>query len=498
MDLNSLPTEILGIILGHLIEPIDPEWEPEKFKIEPIRQARFVCRKWNTLASAHLFGTVHLVHHGMDPAELGSRLHLMPNPAFWHWDQMIDKIPLVRQTARCAVIYSCPDELDQDSDFASWYEWILRGRYPEYLNAIKRIADLPNLNAIEVRFSRHWLESGSEQMLPDIIEPSQARERTCKAVFQAIKDRAQTAGPGVTQIRSLTMDNLHTRPMWGSEPKALFAEVLGSMTQVHFNFCELFDRFDGSIDMLHKERWKFEPHLQKELLPLLSEQLTTLTLYFTEYWGTLPGYFSGEGLSFPNLTTLTLGHFVVGHNEHLDWVTRQKNLKSLRLDRCFIVSHLNVDSKHLVRWGAATHGWVPHPAGSFGFRTPILARSIFTFNLTWASLFDKIRTGLPRLSDFRFDATPYRTRFSNTNRLGARLRVGRYIVFNEDMTPSPWIEPDFDTGEMDFGNGILEAPRLNNNPPKRTALKEINRGRDTAAGDRRAFEALVEATRGRR
>lgn len=127
-------------------------------------------------------------------------------------------------------------------------------------------------------------------------------------------------------------------------------------------------------------RRAFERWLQHSFLPPFASQLTSLHLAFRDHWGTAPGYFDGNGLLFPNLKSLTLGKFVIGHHNHFDWVLAQKSLEILRLDRCAIASYLAFSAgshdfgyqaeKGDIQdgdWVIPAHDWEQYPDWSFGF-----------------------------------------------------------------------------------------------------------------------------------
>jgi hypothetical protein len=122
--------------------------------------------------------------------------------------------------------------------------------------------------------------------------------------------------------------------------------------------------------------------------------------------GIAPAHFNRKGLKFPNLKTLTLGELVIGHHDQFDWVLAQKSLETLRLDRCFIVSHLCISSDQWDQWRVPTHDWHQYPESSFGFYG---AEKIFGFSGTWETVYDRIRDGLPSSESSALYITPITT-----------------------------------------------------------------------------------------
>ena len=122
----------------------------------------------------------------------------------------------------------------------------------------------------------------------------------------------------------------------------LFRDVMKDVDRLHILVAEEHNEHDPDRDVYCIERQEYEPYLQNSLLPPLTNQLTNLTLAFGEGWGIMPGYFDGKNFTFQRLKTLTIGNFMIGYHNHLDWVLAQKTLTTLRLDKCYVASYIRI------------------------------------------------------------------------------------------------------------------------------------------------------------
>ncbi|WYZ44681.1 hypothetical protein EsH8_VII_001117 [Colletotrichum jinshuiense] len=483
MEFNDIPTEIVGQILGQLVELHD---KPDK-TLEVRRDllmARLVCRKWNALATGRLYHTIKLVpRQGI-------------NDEFKLWNRTLDNAA-ARTAAQRVIIRSCPDNLSHDiGDLKVWGDW-KKGKYPGFTSAVSRIAELPNIRALELHFSEachgrdleNWQDEG---------EPIEARLNTLKAVFQAIRDRAAQKIAEYSKIRSLTIRNLQNVPHHDFASSSLFKDVANDIDRLHLLVVEEYNEHGPDRDVFVEERLKYERHLQNDILPHFAENLTALSLFFRESWGAMPGHFDGGGLVFPRLKTLNLGNFVIKDNSHFDWVLSQKSLETLRMDSCFILSYLHTDTEHTAKWNLDTKDWQRLPKGSYGF----LAEDddIFSYDGTWETVFDKIREKLPNLRDFRFDETKHGLNFLQPSQLGTLLLPNRYIIFDFGVLPSPWIDTDGEDGEMEFGDNNPSTDDMKEGDGKARDDDDdfvLNRASETKNGDTRAFNELLEACRAR-
>jgi hypothetical protein len=316
------------------------------------------------------------------------------------------------------------------------------------------------------------------------VETTTTRLRTLRAVFEAIRNRADE-NPTYSTISSLTIENIQNMPIPDFTSSDLFKEVMKDIRGLHIQVAEEFNEHGPDRDIECIERVQFEPYFQEHWLAPIAHQLTSLSISFNECWGTAPGYFNGAGLVFPQLKTLELRNLVVSHHDHFDWVLAQKSLTRLGLNTCYIASHLRVGENLMGAWKPPTHDWKQHPIGSFGFESD--DDCIYTFSGTWETIFDDIRSRLTNLSDFRFSYEPYRTSPTSLYNL-------RYITFDIGLLPSPWIEASEFSGEMQFGD-IWQLSR--SDKPSRSLCTQ-NKAKENEDGDLRALDQLLQVVGKRR
>ncbi|KAF6828719.1 F-box domain-containing protein, partial [Colletotrichum plurivorum] len=369
--------------------------------------------------------------------------------AFKSWNRNLDTWA-IRNVVQHVVIQSSPSKRGRRHE---------EGYYQRFCHAIDRIGELSNLGAVHVLFGTRCRGLDAVGNDDDDFEPIETRLGTLNAVLKAISERAAAGGDDIAKVRALTLEylqNLAVDGLWTSD--------------LHLYVVEEWREYGPDHDAYSEERWKFEPHLQTEILPQFAANLTTLTLGFDEYWGTMPGYFDGRGLVFPCLRTLNLIQFVISHHDHFDWVLAQTSLQTLRLGKCHIASHISC--------------------------TKDIAKDdddqVFIFSGTWGTVFDRIRESLTNLVDFRFAYSADDSTFNSPNKIGTNLSPNRYIVFWEGMCPSPWMEANSSDGDVEFGNcDPTPVPSDGEEDPD----VFVNRGKEVEEDDDRAFQALLGAVR---
>jgi hypothetical protein len=451
--MENLPQKLLNLILGQLIERPTPhqyrdttEWRDN---IRYLCQARLVCQQWNSLATPHLFRNIVLAY-----TENKTQV----------WDQILDSE--VVQHARSVYIRTSPPD---DYPNGDWGE-IAYEPYQSLLESIKRIEELENIETLYLRFSRHC--RGSETFASE-VEGIQDRQQVLENLFTAMHNRCQVERN--RPIRSLTIENLQNLPLPHFTSSNLFKDVMKDVDHLHLMVVEEYDGAGPDWHMHCVERRIFEPYLHREWLTSFSNHLVSLTLYFRDFWGVIPGAFDGKGLALPLIKTLTLGNYVIGRHRQFDWVLNQKSLTSLRMDKCAIVSYIIFPAgEQWQRYELSTHDWDECPAGSFDTKEN---DAVFSFTRTWETVFDGIRSNLPRLSDFRFHCESPDTFFPvRPETLFATLHKMRYCVFD-----GRWM--------------ILAGQDMVGVRMPSDGQFEVNRAEETEAGDDRALKALLEEIR---
>ncbi|KAF9881538.1 hypothetical protein CkaCkLH20_00684 [Colletotrichum karsti] len=490
MGLNDIPTELQGLILGQLIEPKDIARGGDILNCKDLSTSRLVCRTWNDLALRHLYQEIELIDHGMpyqdqDPSEPWS---------FNRWNETVDN-EMIRKAAQRVVINSAPDHMSITADYDEWKCWENEGKYPDLTRSIDRLIELPNVKAVHLRFTAkcRGKESNSEDLYgwTDNVEPLATRLNTLKAVFSAMVKRS--TDPKNTTIRSLTLQNVQNTSLESLVAPAM-STVIKHISNLHIWVLEEYNEHGPDRDFTFAERRTFEPHLQKEILPHFCDSLTTLTLGFREPWGTAPAHFDGKGLIFPCLKTLNLIRFTISHHDHFDWVIAQTSLTTLRLDSCYIVSHMSFDWNEKTR-DVPKHDWELLPRGSFGYDSD--DDLVYTFSGTWATEFDRIRASLTNLVDFRFCDSDKDNTFKHPERMETELHCTRYMALDVGLCPSPWICGE-NGGVLEFGDGPPDPRGDDEEDDDEEEDFELNRAKETEAVDSRALNALMHAIRERR
>ncbi|KAE8334064.1 hypothetical protein BDV39DRAFT_212062 [Aspergillus sergii] len=452
MGFENLPREILRIVISLLIERASPCLDPHD-NLQHICNARLVCRLWNTLARPYVFEKVRLAY---------------TDGEYQAWNDMLDS-EAVRQAVRCAYIRSAPAD---DHPLGIWNAYTECG-YDGLISAISRMAELDRIKALHLRFSRHCAGVETDDPRDEVVEDISRRQEILESVFKMIQRRSSNKC-SASAIRSLTIENLQNAPLPGFTSSELFRSATKDIDALHLMVADEYDEAGPDWDTYRIERQVFEPYLHHQWLAPLSDRLVCLTLSFQVGWGTIPGYFDGSGLRFPRLQTLNLGNFVIGHYNQLDWVLAQSSLRSLRLDRCSIVSHITTHRSNIEEWHVRTHDWYEYPLGSFDIDG---SNVIYGFSGTWEIIFDSIRTGLRHLTDFcyHYDDDPVFPVPPGV--LSVSLSKRRYTTFDDF-----WHDADEASGGLDFGDSEWGYPDK----------RYVNRSKETEIGDGRALNALLQ------
>ncbi|KAK4220996.1 hypothetical protein QBC38DRAFT_523972 [Podospora fimiseda] len=441
MYLNNMPTEVLSLILSQLPYVIDNYWDESP--IDYLRNARLVCRRWNTLCSPILFRITTLQHFeddykADDDAEDEDK-PLDPTK-FSLWHAAVDS-EVVKQHAKVAKINSGPHKYMDERDW-TLRELLIADRWKEFPHAISRLADLPNINEVFICFTDHvWGQQSVENdfgLVEDVERPLE-RLNTLRYVFKAMEQhKARQHG---TKIRTLSIQHLanHIIPEEVIMSDS-FQFWVKDITGLNLRVSEEYNEHGPDHDLDLIERRRFEPWLQNRFLPFFADQLTSLHLSFDDCWGTAPGIFDGGDLIFPNLKKVHLCQFAISHNDHLDWVMRQPRIEKLYLNRCYIVEGLRFYLDDMPRWGVKTHDWVvvvPEEEQDVDWDI------VYQYNGTWEMFLGRMREKMLRLIDVRIthwdddeifvfdDPVPMQG--------GPTLR---YKEFDIGTLPSRWLSPN--------------------------------------------------------
>ncbi|UZP40640.1 hypothetical protein NXS19_008456 [Fusarium pseudograminearum] len=210
-------------------------------------------------------------------------------------------LPNEVHAVRRVAIYTSPDKpvrYDKYDPIEKSGWWSRDGRWPEFESAMNRIRHLPNLEAIEIRFSKASLRHGFPEHVAgrgNFAEPTEIRFNTLQAVERAIMARFKRS---FCQIRELVLENLQNMPL----PETAFVKYLiRDIERLHIRtivgsdpwyWPEWSDRPPGRY--YREELREFPLYLQRDFLPWTESNLVELTLGGGG-WTEISGEFNGGG-----------------------------------------------------------------------------------------------------------------------------------------------------------------------------------------------------------
>ncbi|KAH8880760.1 hypothetical protein GQ53DRAFT_754747 [Thozetella sp. PMI_491] len=384
------------------------------------------------------------------------------------WTQAAQE-PRLRTLPTRAVIHTFPDPYwttnlntayaPEDEDLESFH---LAGR-SSFFAALARLPELPNVQDIALCFTPECNGDGnaSYASYPLGPEPRWLRADVLRAFFSAAAAHRRT--PGNAPIRALTVRNLQNVAESVITASEDFVETMRDVTSLHLQICtEHEPKNELAVDK--PEMRTFWPSLRKEWLEPLAGQLEHLTLYWDNHWGMMPSI-DLAGLHFPRLKSLSLGTFVFGKDEQLEWLLQHRTLEHLAFDSCTICFHWELYGSP---WEEPfdRSGLTPKEVDPARLKESWVD-SILTYDGTWSRYFDRIATGLPRLKKFQMGYTwaPWGggfegcdSRFEDREKIGAELHHCRYVAFTSETAPGPFLDPNTPDGIFYGLNFETESP----------------------------------------
>jgi len=387
------------------------------------------------------------------------------------WNKLVDSDQ--RHDVRHTIINSTPfptytpmlytgpvPEFDSFADWDGDPDNCSDSEYANFYTSLGKLSQLPRMDSVCLRFTENC--AAEDDVYGNRHEPPSHRFEIFEQFFQVLAQRRQT--PGALPVRTLTIYNLQNMPSPQITSSTPFTSVMRDVQHLHLHIREEWNEHGPDQDIEREERRTFMPFLRDHWLAPIASQLKSLTISFPDCWGPLPGYFCGHGLHFPKLENLVLGRYCLAHGDSMDWVLRQESLKSLRLHNCMIASHLRVHRDWMSEWQVKKHDWTRLPSAAFGFEPEI--DETYHYPGKWEDVFECIGKELRKLTDFRFHI--YRPRsqdedvpFDRPDRLTTTLSPLRYVVFDQGLLPTPWIDVDNEEGNMNFGDNDKGTPKLN-------------------------------------
>lgn len=173
--------------------------------------------------------------------------------ASWHHSLNLQN---AAQQVHHVTIHSTPDDLASRLDYKVWQRWEEKdGQYPAFETAINRIAELPHLEALELRFSDRCQGIADKHPFSGDFEEAESRINTLKAVFGALEKRA--ANPKNSAIRSLTIENLQNLPIPNFTKSNAFSNVMKNVKEIHLSIATEYNEHGPDRDVYKDERQTF-------------------------------------------------------------------------------------------------------------------------------------------------------------------------------------------------------------------------------------------------
>ncbi|KAG8668440.1 hypothetical protein FPOAC2_07722 [Fusarium poae] len=437
-----LPDEVLNEIFSHLLTPnrkhhFRHDWHDD------CTQVRLVCKRWNVVATQHLLSTVVLRHSCFTM-----------NDNFRSWHKLLNSRPVRNSVRRIAIETALQvEEWGSDDrgacEVSRWpLSWRRDGKWREFESAVNRLRHLPNLDAIEVRFTSTCIGPAGETEealeYPDYVnepreEPPSTRLYTLEAIARAMYER--NSHTNWNMASELVLENLQNSPL----PQNIMQYLLEGIERLHL---KIVAEGDGTwsrpepVKQLYREELReFPGFLEEDLFYRVSKiHLVDLTLA-GKNWGGIPGHFRASSIKLPSLKTLTLEGLTILNQDQFDWVLRTTTLTSLRLHSCAIATHCLVLQPEFSFWDVSLQGWKRVKDNTYAVsqhRHPIshtpdpgaLVPGWYVNPLRWATLFGSIAERLRLLKNFSFDGEVWETYFRQDKQDDCSDGMeGRYLGF---------------------------------------------------------------------
>ncbi|KAJ5128498.1 hypothetical protein N7448_002218 [Penicillium atrosanguineum] len=167
--------------------------------------------------------------------------------------------------------------------------------------------------------------------------------------------------------------------------------------------------------------------------------LKNLALYSTFYWGAYPGV-NLDGVHFPQLKSLSLGHFSFVEDKQLDWILgHSSTLQELYLDDCPILISMRLSDCE------SDLSSCQIPKSKMEIKEENDQQEChYSYQRRWHEYFSSIQRGLPHLRRFGFGVSEswddYVLPFENEKEIVIALMRDRYLALYGGTGPSPFLE----------------------------------------------------------
>ena len=446
-----------------------------RLELEDVRRLRKVSKHLSWIATLLLFQDVVLTPCRRSAGRLQ---HLLQSPIL---DKLIKHAILdcASEAFTTELITDFPDDFDStDADYEideeadptreieECLETAIIQRSIRFGETMQKLGLAPNLKHITVQFSRYCADPGYTAWR--WYEDLEVKRLFMTRLFDML---------GSAHIQSLTINDLHGLAEEELSDHHAFTLALSRLEELHMKITHPEYLETRGYDESEKQLSSFDTWLFNKWIGPLSANLSHMTLFKYQNWGSLPSLFNAS-LSFPRLKYLSLGRYTIAHDDQIDWILRTDTLKILRLHECMICFSILVSDTGKRKWGLPTEGWreLPlHPE-----LVPIYNHYLgsserahhYDYSGTWADHFNRLRDGL-QLTDFVFtfdavdwDPTPCRFDIRQTK---LPLSPVRYAVFDGIKHQWPW--HTFYGGSYHWRHG--QNPHESRRAADEAALKEL-------------------------
>ncbi|CAG5181158.1 uncharacterized protein ALTATR162_LOCUS9622 [Alternaria atra] len=167
-----------------------------------------------------------------------------------------------------------------------------------------------------------------------------------------------------TPTRKLTIINLKNCPMPDFTSLDLFRDVMTQLDELNISLNQKSNPYGGSGDYTHIELRAFPSYLINHWLAPISSNVRALSIYSLEdNWGRFPAFFDSSTVSFPQLQSLALWYYALGHNGSFDWILSIKTLNKFVPHNAVIATWIGIEPGNNTEWDPPMPDWIPSTLG---------------------------------------------------------------------------------------------------------------------------------------
>ncbi|KAJ6104256.1 hypothetical protein N7523_010576 [Penicillium sp. IBT 18751x] len=322
---------------------------------------------------------------------------------------------------------------------------------------LKKLEQFSNLQSVVLRFDKNCAED------PDFADKPQTELYRRTVMQWLFAELASLDQP----LKELAIQNHQNVPPRNNKLTEQIGQVLQHLTSLRLNvvheLCDAAPETEIEKPAPHDFFTRVLPSIW--LKPAMGS-LENLALYSTFYWGAYPKV-NLDGVHFPQLKSLSLGHFSFVDDKQLDWILgHSETLQELYLDDCPIL----ISMRFFEFESNLSNCQIPKSNMEIQDRN---GQQEFhhTYPRRWHEMFSSIQRGLPHLRRFGFGVSESWHRFvlpfESEREIVQALMQDRYLAFDGGTGPSPFLEKE---NYLEF-HPDKEWPQCDEED--RSALKEL-------------------------